>query len=363
MSHAALNGRPLPADNPLVPERVVALAERVEAQSSSRLRDLDTIARMTRMLALNALVEAARAGEAGRGFAVVASEVKDIAERAAGISEQLSAELGPTVAELHELGTRLVSQVRGQRLADLALNAVELIDRNLYERTCDVRWWATDAAVVAAADESHPGGPAAAEAIRRLAVILRNYTVYLDLWITDRSGRVLANAAPGRYPRVVGSDASGSSWFRDAMATADGDSYVVEDVTVSAALDATVATYATAVRRGGETTGEVIGTLGVFFDWEPQTRAVLDGLRLAPDERATTRALLLDATGRVIAASDGAGVLTERLELRTGGAGSGSYDDGAGTVGFARTPGYETYEGLGWYGALCQRSPAGRHPA
>ena len=337
-----------------MPERVVALAEKVNAQSSSRLRDLDSIARLTRMLALNALVEAARAGEAGRGFAVVAGEVKEIAEQAAAISAGLSEELGPTVAELHDLGTRLVSQVRGQRLADLALNAIELVDRNLYERTCDVRWWATDAAVVDACAEG-----AAGTASRRLAVILRNYTVYLDLWVTDLSGRVLANAAPDRWPGVVGSDVSGERWFRDALATADGDAYAVQDVTASAALGASVATYATAVRRGGDTTGEVIGTLGVFFDWTTQTQAILAGLRLTDDERSHTRALLLDAEGLVIAASDGQGLLTERVQLRTGGATTGHYAEGGRTVGFARTPGYETYQGLGWYGALLQSPSSG----
>ena len=34
--------------------------------------------------------------------------------------------------------------MRSLVMDNLALNAIELIDRNLYERTCDVRWWATD---------------------------------------------------------------------------------------------------------------------------------------------------------------------------------------------------------------------------
>jgi hypothetical protein len=148
---------------------------------------------------------------------------------------------------------------------------------------------------------------------------------------------------------------SGEAWFQEALATPDGDAYAVEDITFSRPLGSTVATYATAVRRGGDTNGPVVGTLGVFFDWEPQTRAILDGLRLTDEERDRTRSLLLDAEGRVIAASDGAGVLTERLELRTGGAASGSYAHDGRTVGFARTPGYETYEGLGWYGVLVRR--------
>lgn len=41
-------------------------------------------------------------------------------------------------------------------MTDLALNVVDLIDRNLYERSCDVRWWATDSAVVQALESATP---------------------------------------------------------------------------------------------------------------------------------------------------------------------------------------------------------------
>jgi hypothetical protein len=45
---------------------------------------------------------------------------------------------------------QMADRSRGERMVDLSLNAIELMDRNLYERTCDVRWWATDSAIVAA---------------------------------------------------------------------------------------------------------------------------------------------------------------------------------------------------------------------
>jgi hypothetical protein len=49
------------------------------------------------------------------------------------------------------------------------LNAIEIIDRNLYERTCDVRWWATDSAVVACAmaGDGRGGGRYASERLKR----------------------------------------------------------------------------------------------------------------------------------------------------------------------------------------------------
>jgi len=109
------------------------------------------------------------------------------------------------------------------------------------------------------------------------------------------------------------------------------------------------------VREGAAVRGRPIGVLGIHFDWGPQAEAVVRGVRLTAAERARTRVLLLDAAGRVLAASDGADLLQETLELQHRGATSGHYRDAAGrTVAYHRTPGYETYRGLGWFGALVQ---------
>lgn len=340
-------------DEALVPERILELSERLSTAAATSIGEIARINREAKMLAINALITAARAGEAGRGFAVVAEEFKQISSRIDEVTADLQSQVQGDLRELSAVGGAILGHLRGQRLADLALNAIEIIDRNLYERTCDVRWWATDSAVVDCAAARTDA--AAAHASERLKVILDAYTVYLDLWICDAQGKVISTGRPERYPRAVGSSMAGAAWFKNAKATASGQEFVACDVERQALLnDAPVATYSAAIRRDGAITGEVIGVLGIHFDWQPQAHAVVDGVRLTEEEKQRSRVLLLDKAGRVLAASDRRGELTDAFQLPASAVGMGSYADQGVTVGYALTPGYETYEGLGWYGCIVQ---------
>jgi hypothetical protein len=336
-----------------MPERVLALSTQVSSLATSKVEQIRRVTQSTKILALNAAIEAARAGRAGAGFAIVSREVGAVSERIEKLAEELRNQLAAKTGELNTLGHGLVAKIRGSRLTDLALNMIDIIDRNLYERSCDVRWWATDSAVVECVGV--PGQTSAAYACDRLGVILDSYTVYLDLWIADAQGRVIANGRPHQYAGALGLNVSGENWFRQAMATRDGSEFVASDISQNAQLgNAHVATYSTAIREAGHATGKPLGVLGVFFDWEKQSQAVVDGVRLAPEERAHTRCLILDSNYRILVASDRCNLL-EHLDLTTGNQPMGTYVDKAGCiVGFALTPGYETYRGLGWYGVLIQ---------
>lgn len=197
-------------------------------------------------IALNAAIEAARAGQTGKGFAIVAEEVGRVSESISKITVDLMKSLEERVEKLDKLGRQMVANVRGRRLSDLNLNMIDIIDRNLYERSCDVRWWATDQAIVECAADSVQETTRFAS--KRLGVILDSYTVYLDLWVLDTDGNVLANGRPDRY-RVKGTNHKKEGWFRDAMATHDGSCFAVADIDTSRELnDKAVATYATAIR-------------------------------------------------------------------------------------------------------------------
>lgn len=91
-------------------------AVRSLARAANRIGEvvalIQTIARQTSLLALNASIEAVRSGEAGRGFAVVANDVKSLARQTAQATDDISNQIRG-IQEAAEQTASALQQVAG----------------------------------------------------------------------------------------------------------------------------------------------------------------------------------------------------------------------------------------------------------
>src|SRR5260370_213421 len=178
---------------------IARLTAEVDQTAREKAKSIQQITNQMKMLALNALIESSRAGAHGAGFAVVAQEVRSVGQRVETISKELETQLTRRTANLMQSIEQMTDRSRGERMVDLALNAIELIDRNLYERTCDVRWWATDSAVVDCAAD--PSAAHASYVAERLPVLLPPHTPSLHPSLCAPTARLVLPNAQG--PLVV----------------------------------------------------------------------------------------------------------------------------------------------------------------
>lgn len=322
---------------------------------TAAIGEINDINANTQLLALNARIEAARAGRSGAAFSVVAEEMQSLGAKTSVVANDMANKTQTSINDLLEM---IGSSVRGTRLSDLALTNIDLVDRNLYERTCDVRWWATDSSLFEALEDPTP--EKLEYASQRMGVILGAYTVYFDLVLCDRDGQIVANGRPDLYDSV-GKSAASSDWFRQARDSRSGDDYGFETAHRSSLVnDQSVLVYSCGVRRGGESEGELLGALGILFNWEGLAQTIVENAPLSEEEREATRVVLCDDSGHVLADSQG-NQLDDRLSLPeqdelfslAKGFKMLTIDGARCCVAHALAPGFETYS-TGWHSLLIQ---------
>src|SRR5690606_22034645 len=171
------------------------------------------------LLSMNARSEAARAGAAGAGFGVVGQELTRLSDNMREAATSLIRESQARGADLDAVLGLLNDDVVTSRLCDLAHGAIDIVDRNLYERSCDVRWWATEPAVARALTDGSP--EALRHASQRLGQILASYTACADVGRADARGQLNCDRRPSRY-HAVGAQVDRTERCRCAMATRTG---------------------------------------------------------------------------------------------------------------------------------------------
>lgn len=189
--------------------------------------------------------------------------------------------------------------------------AIDIMDRNLYERANDCRWWA----LTTAFGEILANPQRSEQEIAAMAAVLRTinglYTVYSNLIVFDRSGKIVAvsNAAGGDPAGSV----LGDEWIARILALKGEQAYAVSSFDPTPLYDGRPTyVYGAAIRDPRRQS--VVGGIAIVFDGGPQFAAML------------TDALPRDAAGAV--KDDAFGLLVERRGARIVACSNGDFRPG-----------------------------------
>lgn len=175
--------------------------------------------------------------------------------------------------------------------------AISIVNRNLYERANDCRWWAQDARLQQALAQGD--ADAATEVLSSIHAL---YTVYSLLLVFDAQGRVVAVSDPAQAHHV-GRSLQGE-WVGAALALRDSSQYAVSAHAACGLYGADGSSpclvYAAAVPHPDGHAAPV-GGIAIVFDGQPQFRAML---RAALPGQPGSAALLVTRAGEIVACSD-----------------------------------------------------------
>lgn len=226
--------------------------------------------------------------------------------------------------------------------------AAEILDRSLYERANDCRWWALNGTL----RDCLEGKADAAAAARILEQTNALYTVYDHILLFDRDARVVA-VSKNSQAALCGTRLT-QEWATRALALRDSHSWVASSFEPLDSYGGRPTWVFATVVRGSD--GAVRGGIAIVFDSAVQLEAMLqDALpRDASGSLASgCTSLFVDGEARVLAATSGPAPgevldLPARL-LKPEGAGAVDIvqrADGFYAVGARRCAGYREFPGL-----------------
>lgn len=300
------------------------------------INKLNGIMNKTKMLSLNSSIEAARAGTAGKGFSVIAGEIQKFSDQ----SKYANQESLEIIQDIN----KQINNVIGVRTADVAFDLIDKIDRNLFERNCDVQAWATFDRIVDYA--ANPTEEKKKEVVRLLFDLYEIYEVYYDIVMVNKDGFIVA---AGVHTEMIGKDVSNSDWFQNAIKKSGcsvSEMYFSEnynDYTVSYSC------------RIVDEKGTVIGVLSTRFNWN-YIYDILDKAKIGTKGEVYA----INSKGIVIASRNKDEILKRNLietypEVQNAVAGDeyGYFiemekDKLEGIIGYAHTKGYNSYRGKKW---------------
>lgn len=149
--------------------------------------------------------------------------------------------------------------------------SIDIMDRNLYERANDCRWWALTPAFIEILKNEYN---LSAEDKKKMSEILKYinnlYTVYTNLFIYDKSGTIVA-VSNDNYKSTIGTRLD-TSWVRNTLKMRDSSRYYVSYFDKTPLYDDKHTFIFNAAINDNE---HNLGGIGIVFDCELQFKNML----------------------------------------------------------------------------------------
>jgi methyl-accepting chemotaxis protein len=278
----------------------------------------------------------------------------------------------------------VVERSAGNQVRQLAFEASDKLDRNLFERYGDVQAFAKSPAAISLSQQ---------QIERWMEIMLATYRpIYRLMLVSDKNGRVIASYGVDKddmnsnsiwnkqdTSSLIGLDVGQELWFKDALKSPDG-SAVVRNVARDPIMEnlygqskSVAMTFSAPIRNAA---GQVIGVWHNFFNWEVAKNIIQEVQdRAGKDGYLSTRFLIAADNGLLLYSPTGKYTFERSLRSEK----FASYEasrtapegfvkardfsnpeltlDSTGLVGFFVSKGYSSYAGLKWL-ILASRSTA-----
>lgn len=195
---------------------------------------------------------------------------------------------------------------------------VDLLDRNLYERSDDCRWWALTPELQHALAAPAPSE----DVVRRITGILeyinKLYTVYTRIFVYDRSGRILASTNPATSATPSGSvigQRLDAGTLERVLALRSEQDYHVTPFEASPLYDGAPTYIYHAAIRDPQDESRVVGGIGIVFDASREFSAMLRG---GLGDKKSVSAFYIDRQARIISSTDPARPAGTTLDIGPG---------------------------------------------
>lgn len=188
------------------------------------------------------------------------------------IGSQIRSVFAESIKHIHQI----TYETTREKVLSASTVSLDVMDRNLYERANDCRWWALNKTIRDCLSVKADSQRALLPEVQSILEYINSlYTVYTLLFIYDKKGQVIA-LSNNDMPHLLGTNIANLPEVQNCLKLTNAQAYSVSDFTQSDFYKGASTYIYHAAVFNADNSREVVGGIGVVFDATPEFKAILE---------------------------------------------------------------------------------------